>query len=314
MHLKKIKRTIIKILGVKKVLAASHFLHHPFSGKPPSLTSQATQLSCTPFYIIGAGRSGSTLLRAMLCSHPHIAIPPEFYAMRETIRFYHKNANQPWPIFIDQFLSFLNQTEDFETWQIDLQNLKVKLLKLKKTERGLDNILDQLYILYGAIHFPGTKKWGDKTPLNTKNEDWIKLIFPEAKFIYMHRDGKDVALSLYKAGLVKNIEEGARRWLDYINYGQGFQKGRNFLEVHYEDLVTNPEVELKRICLFLGLSFEQKMLHFQEVFHKMGDTVKHAHHAAVGQKLSTDGIGRARRELSREELQKLEKILKNHKR
>ncbi len=310
MFLKKIKASITRVLGVRKILTISHYLNPPFSGKAPLLNSQASRLSCTPFYIIGAGRSGSTLLRAMLCSHAHIAIPPEFYALRETIRFYHKNANQSWPMFIEQFLSFLNQTEDFDTWQIDLQQLKTKLLKLKNTERGLDSILDQLYLLYGKTHFPTMIRWGDKTPLNTKNEDWIRLIFPEAKFIYMHRDGRDVALSLYKAGLVKNIEAGAKKWLNYTKYGRRFQKGNNFLEVQYENLVTNPEIELRRVCTFLEVPFEEKMLYFNEVFHKMGDTVKHAHHAAVGKSLNTDGIGRAKRELSSETLQKLEKILK----
>ncbi|NEQ76176.1 MAG: sulfotransferase [Okeania sp. SIO2C9] len=101
----------------------------------------------------------------------------------------------------------------------------------------------------------------------------IHKLFPEAKFIHIIRDGRDVAESLKRVFLgPKSIYGIAHRWREYVITFDEFKKTINsdqFLEIHYEDLVLDLENQLKKIKYFLEEDYETVNLNLPETERRM---------------------------------------------
>jgi hypothetical protein len=112
----------------------------------------------------------------------------------------------------------------------------------------------------------GKSRWGDKTPFYTADIDVLWEIFPEAKIIHLVRDGRDVVISQAKMEwLSRSLPRLAAdwRWKTTICHKVGTVRGRShFLELKYEDLVTNTEPSLRRVCDFLDETFAPEMLEY----------------------------------------------------
>jgi hypothetical protein len=108
----------------------------------------------------------------------------------------------------------------------------------------------------------GKKRWGDKTPPYSLFLREVESILPEAHFIHLIRDGRDVALSVRKLWFApgRDIETIARDWCSRIQTARAAGKEcRSYLEIRYEDLVRNPIEQLKKICAFLALDYHSMM-------------------------------------------------------
>ncbi len=308
-----IKGWLKKNCSATALMKGEYVLNHGIKAKKFDFYNPNHQRSM--FFIVGVGRSGSTLLRAMLCSHPNVSIPPEFYGFRGLVRTFNLYACEDWLSLVQEMVCYLEKVDDFDTWSVDLKALQKELNQIPKTDRNLQSFIHCLYHFYAQTHFPNSSCLGDKTPLNTKNLDWISLVYPNAKFILMERDGKDVALSLKQSKLVETLTAGAERVVAYRRLWDSFLRKRprtNFITIQYANLVTSPEVELQKVSSFLGITFDKKMLDFNNAFSKLGDTQKYRHHANVGRKLNVDSIGRWRRELNVKEVKLLDNILGNY--
>ena len=223
-------------------------------------------LSCTPFFIIGSGRSGNTLLRSILCNHKEISIPPESYVLKDIFRKYKTFNFLNWEDKIKLILGEFESHEEFYTWEIDLQPVYRKLLLIDDEKRTLSNIIDEIYKHYSEIKFPEANIWGDKTPINTLYLHWIYKMFPNAKYIHLIRDGRDVVSSYLKMGRYNNIQEAADRWSKSIKKSQELSKRTNqdqYYELYYEEMVSNPKEEIKKLCSFLNIEFDENILKHQ---------------------------------------------------
>jgi hypothetical protein len=88
-------------------------------------------------------------------------------------------------------------------------------------------------------------------------------IFPQARFIHILRDARDCAKSAVAAGFAGNVYHGLEPWMDSeLSWDRLLPRltPDQYLEVRYEELVTEPERVLTRICGFLGLAYEPQML------------------------------------------------------
>jgi hypothetical protein len=112
----------------------------------------------------------------------------------------------------------------------------------------------------------GKPRWGDKSPGYGWTMERIDRILPEAYFIHLIRDGRDVSLSLMakKEDPPKPAQQ-ARHWKSRVakTRDQG-ARVRHYIEVRYEDLVTDPEPTLHRVCDFIRLDYDQRMLRYYE--------------------------------------------------
>jgi len=108
----------------------------------------------------------------------------------------------------------------------------------------------------------GATRWADCTPDNILHMEWIHRDFPDAKFIHMLRDGRDVAISLARQGWIRPFPWDAGRQIlpAAVFWDWNVEKGRNdgrrirdnYLEVQYRDLVGQPRETLAVISTFLN--------------------------------------------------------------
>ena len=117
--------------------------------------------------------------------------------------------------------------------------------------------------------------WGDKTPFYLRDIDLLKKGFPYAKFIHIIRDPRDRCLSVYKTW-GKNLYRAASGWYSDVSQCRKYAKNfpHDYMEVFYEDLLKNPEEELRRCTKFLSLSFENEIVKLQSPSEKHGNTSK----------------------------------------
>ena len=217
-----------------------------------------------PIFILGNRRSGTTLLRLMLTSHPHIAIPPEGgFIIRlgwKYDRIHFTSRNQ-----IDRFLVDLYKSENIQDWEINKDDLRERLLM--RIPCSFPVLIEEIYRAYNNQKFSSVKRrWGDKTTWYLNYLSQIQDYYPEAHYIHIIRDSRAVAAS-YKGvqHLPDDVLESTLDWLWSTRTISRFGKKigqQYFYEIRYEDLVTEPERELKRICAFIKEPFEEEMLSY----------------------------------------------------
>jgi len=265
----------------------------------------------SPFFIIGAGRSGTTLLRRILVASKQVHIPPETYVLSQVIEHYRRNAYLEWPTLVKQCMALFELHPEFETFQISLRPLLPDLLALPEAERSLAKILDMFYRYHAGKTGMNCERWGDKTPINTLVLDDIYAVFPKAKFIHLARDGVDVVYSYMSTGLIPNIELGAERWCDAVKLARDFsvKHADVCMEMRYETLICDAADEVKRICTFLEIDFDISMIEQRGHVSGMGDMQHYAHYQHANDVISSQYMGKGRNKLSAEDLQSMAKVM-----
>jgi hypothetical protein len=229
-----------------------------------------------PIFIVGCGRSGTTLLRLMLDSHPAIA------AGEET--------------------KFLTDLEPIlgEHW---------RLLQTYGFNRAW--WLERMRAFYGGFmaeyaQRKGKRRWAEKTPGYTFHLDLVDELFPNAQYVHLIRDGRDVVASFrerwgYKAGLRAANSVWRESILRARAYGEHLPPDR-YHELRYEALVADPERELRSLIAFLGEEWDDAVLRYDELPHDT--TERYAQYSAKrraesggGKGVYTSSSGRGRRKL-----------------
>ena len=214
-------------------------------------------------FVVGVGRSGTTLLRMMLDSHPELAIPPETHFLNPLIqasgrlRFNARTATRE--IVHDE----RRRWNDFGLTEDDL------LVSMQAVERfNTADAMRAFYRAYAEKH--GKLRWGDKTPDYIRKMRKLQKTLPEARFIHVIRDGRDAGLS-QNARIIKRgkdpvpAREMARRWRKRIVKSRvDAEEVEHYLEIRYEDLVADTENALRRVCGHIELDFDPAMLTYYE--------------------------------------------------
>jgi len=253
-----------------------------------------------PFFVVGSGRSGTTLTRAILQAHPRVHIPPETYVLGAVIKDFSAYRRLPWSVLLRILLARFEFLKEEHSFGVSLRDLYNQLLDLPESERSLATILDAIY-MHHARHFkPEASRWGDKTPANTVHLDRIRSVFRRGYFVHLVRDGRDVVSSYLEMGRYTSIDQAARRWTDAVTLAREFGKRRpaQYLEVRYEDLVTDPDVQVSRLCTFLELDPHPNMLEHHKHQRGLNDVESHTHLHNVRQPLMTSSIGKWKTRLS----------------
>jgi len=212
--------------------------------------------------VVGAPRSGTTLLRLMLDAHPKLAIPPEtgFLALaigptRENLTHRHG--------FLSTVSNFPANTPVWPDFGITAEEFRDELDRIDPFD-----IADGFRAFYRMYARKMNKpRWGDKTPFYVRHIDEISLLLPEARFIHIVRDGRDACLSWRKTWFrpADDISTLALRWQEIVLSGrrQGVRCPA-YMEVRFEDLVADAKGALEAICRFIELEFHPAMLQYHE--------------------------------------------------
>lgn len=250
-------RTLEQKRGQKATLGSRPDGSEPVSrGTPGPKGGSEENLTPKPF-IVGVPRSGTTLLRLMLDAHPDLAIPPETVFIHLAAEAC-KHASDPRQAFLETVTSHRR----WKPLHIEDDLLSQRVAAIEPFDLG--EALRALYGLY-AERF-GKPRWGDKTPHYLRRMTLIQKLLPEARFIHIIRDGRDVALSVKDLWFGANsVEEAARQWRLGIEKARR-QSGKlpHYLEIRYEDLVLDTETTLRRICDFVDLPWSPSMLDYHK--------------------------------------------------
>ena len=252
-----------------------------------------------PFFVVGHPRSGTTLLRAMLSRHSQIFLPPENDALWRMIREFARVRKVSWETVVGRLTSIFEQGYEFRHWGLDRTSIQSRLEAIAQPQRSLAELIHQLYILYGERHFPGKALWGDKTtPGDFTYLDKIDLVFPNARYIHIVRDGRDCVVSGIKAGFFdRDYPTAARAWRDNVricrSIGVRSNDRRQLHQMRYEELVAEPKTVLRPLCDFLGVAFEPEMIEHQSAVDRVVPEM-HAisHHQNLAKPVFTQSVGR----------------------
>jgi hypothetical protein len=105
-------------------------------------------------------------------------------------------------------------------------------------------------------------RWVEKTPVHVRKIDKIFTSYPDARVLFVVRDGRDVAVSMRKR--FGNFEKGLRRWVDDNRQGLNWTHDPRVMMVRYEDLVKRYDETMPRICAFIGEAFEEGLVDYHE--------------------------------------------------
>jgi hypothetical protein len=214
-------------------------------------------MSDAPFFIVGSARSGTTLLRLMLNAHSTVAVPPE---SRFICEFWAGDDE----IAVDDYLSRLEAHKRYQLWDLPTAAIRAELGDAQRVP--FRTAIDATFRAWAATH--GKARWGDKTPRYIECMPLILSLFPDARFLHLVRDGRNVALSYADVPFgPKTVAKAADLWARRVRIGM--EQGRSmepghYLEMFYEDLVEDPEGEIKTLTDFIDLPFEPDMLNYTE--------------------------------------------------
>jgi len=198
-----------------------------------------------PAFIVGAVRSGTTLLRLMLDHHPKLAFHFEFEFAVDQV-----GAEGDLPD-LDSYHEYLSQNRVFQLSEgtidprLDYRQLVNSFLQQKKSRDGKQ-------FVGATVHH---------------HIDRIGHVWSEAKYIHLLRDGRDVARSCSAMGWAGNMYTAVDRWIEAELTWQRLRKEipeDRQLEVRYEDLILEPEKTLTRICDFLDVDFDEAIYRYAD--------------------------------------------------
>lgn len=189
----------------------------------------------------------------MLDSHPRLAIPAETGFVPKLIERARSGA-QP-----GELAATVTEHWRWPDLGLDADELRARFRAGPAS--GPADAVRTVFRLYAERQ--GKPRWGDKTPAYVRRIESIAEVLPEARFVHVIRDGRDVALSRMGTAAMghDSIEQAARSWKRAITRARRHGLGADrYLEVRYEQLVADPRTGLDSICRLLELQLDEAML------------------------------------------------------
>jgi len=195
----------------------------------------------------------------MLDAHPELTIPPETHFVPDLIKAARAGADT------ETMLTAITSNRTWGDFGLDDDELRKRLDRVDPGDGA--GAVRAFFTAYAERQ--GKPRWGDKTPAYMLSVQRIGRTLPEARFIHLIRDGRDVALSQSARALNEQPppSEQAARWVKRIRKSReqaATLKGPRYVEARYEELVRDPEGTLRRICAFVELPWDDAMLRYHE--------------------------------------------------
>lgn len=214
------------------------------------------------FFILGNPRSGTTLLRLMLNNHSEIGVPPECGMIQW---WYEKYKYWPSSKMTDiEFALDILSSRRINDWQICRETVITAISKAS----NYGEVFTEIYKIVTHKNIVG-----DKNNYYINHIETLKSIYPNAKYVHIVRDGRDVACSylklkeldanlINKPNLPTEIKEIAKQWVSNNLQVKSKLDKEKYITVLYEDLIKHPSEELTKISSFLNVNFEVQMLEY----------------------------------------------------
>ncbi|MFC4009573.1 sulfotransferase family protein [Nonomuraea purpurea] len=203
----------------------------PGDAARPPVDPEHDRLLREPVFLLSSVRSGSTLLRVMLNSHSQVHSPIETHFRRMSVGL----GTDP----VRQAMEALGHNHS------DIEHI----------------VWDRM--LHRELTRSGKPVLVEKTPSNVFAWRRISTCWPDARFVFLLRHPMSIVQSWHEADPDKRpMSEAVPRTLSYMTYLEEARTHLEGLTMRYEALVADPEAELRRLCLFLGVEWEPVMLNY----------------------------------------------------
>jgi hypothetical protein len=272
---------------------------------------RADEPATSPFFIVGTGRSGSTLLRMMLTSHSRLTVPPETWFLIPLVKRFRING----ALSADEIKCAVSLITGHPAWpdmKFDAEDFKCRVSRL--TKPSLRDLVEVVYRRHMEIE--GKLRWGDKTPAYVEILPELGKMYPHSRFIHLIRDGRDVAKSAQAGGWFGRwLHDNTREWTIALEHQRRWERSefRNrILEVRYENLVLEMEATLREICRFLGEEFEPQMLSFEWDVDEQIPARERRYHTKLKLRFGSEAVARWKREMSAREVFVCEAFMGSH--
>jgi hypothetical protein len=227
---------------------------------------------CDPYlFIVGCARSGTTLVRRIVDAHPEIAITTEMHWISHYVNYF-KNQNR---LVTPELVCELTGHKRFAQFEIPREQFE-GLLRSGET-LPYPTFLNRVFGLYGKIK--NKPLVGNKTSGYVRRMSTFHALWPDAKFVHIIRDGRDVCLSVLNWNKAERTVGRYASWEEdpdsttALWWERKVRKAREdgaalspdlYHEMLYEELVEDPERECNRLCEFLGVPYDDAMIRFAE--------------------------------------------------
>jgi len=226
-----------------------------------SQNNKYSENSYQHLYVVGVGRSGTSLIQSMLASHPWISFPPETSFIRRLIAS--GVLRQHLLSGMDDVHTLLDVDELFARTKIDVKKF-ISILSSEGAQTPRD--IYRTYLGVAAIK-DGFRITADKDP---RMVEWLPLldkVLPGCNVVHMLRDPRDVLVSKKKAAWSKRGSTFRHLFAYRVQLQLGRRGGAEFFsgryhEIVYEDLIQKPESTLRELCKTLSIPYSDVMLNF----------------------------------------------------
>lgn len=243
-----------------------------------------------PIFIVGAKRGGTTLFRRVIDAHPRITIPPPGWLFHFIYPYLYSYGDLS---LRDNFVELVGDCLSVpmirDYWTIGLSAEEIADRAPESSFRGAFFALTEAY----SRNKDSGPLWGSKSPGEVFWIREMKQEFPGARFLFLLRDGRDVAADLmstiwgprsaYTAAL------NWRRHMEAILAAQETLPQDCYSAVRYEDFVTQPEEKLREVCAFLDLDYAPQMLDYHK--NPADSFVTSSYHAKTNQPITDCFVG-----------------------
>lgn len=207
-------------------------------------------------FIIGRGRSGTTLLNKVLSAHPKIGFISNevnyLYWFWQKQNYYEKYGSEKY-------------------WRMALDFSKSHGVAYRQVEVTKDKFMEidcfrQWYFAILECYCPGKEYFGIKiADYIIENIEMIISEFNDSYCIHIIRDPRDIYLSVKKMPRNNSPYYCAKYWKEVMEATSRLKNSiLNYFEIRYESLITEPERETKAICEWLKLDFSDRMMNFHQ--------------------------------------------------
>lgn len=250
-----------------------------------------------PFFIVGNDRSGTTVLRLALDRSPDVAIPTESTFLADVLPRLGGRVDLGDDHEAKRFMARVWNHPRVRLW--GLQGPPPPVPAGLSHKEALRFCLEAPFHAYARRE--GKERWGDKTPSYLFHTEALLAVWPDARFVEIVRDGRDVALSVMKLPFgANNVWAAARAW------ASGIREGRRVRERHpqsvytvvYERMVADPARVVRDVCDWLSLRFEPDMLAIEETPQDKLVADQVGWFAKVWEGIGTSSVGRWRTQMS----------------
>lgn len=216
-----------------------------------------------PILVVGAARSGTTLLQRLLDAHPNLSVLDEMTYFNGIVQLRSAVPDMAAPGAVERFFALLPKLDQYPYWN-GMEDIFAETRRRLLAEAQPSYEKFYLFAMRAHAARGGKRRYGDKTPENVRSLDELAAIFGRMQVLHIVRDPRaNVASRKATEWSSADVVTNTLKWRLDVTAARRFAAtapADRFLQLHYEDLVTDPAAVLTRVCAFLGEEFSPRML------------------------------------------------------